>query len=174
MAHKKPDLISDKARSLEAEIAALEAEIKKLDSQLQRPPTGPKFRSTAIPHGETISRTVEKAAPAPSPAPKAEPVFEELKSSPLAPRTEAEAPEIFNELGVRKYDLPALWNRLRNHFHGPTTSNPRLVNYLAAGGVHGLRPLRYEKRVARNRFIVLVIGVTLGLLGLFILFWPKH
>ena len=46
MAAKKPDPISDKARSLEAEIAALEAEIKKLDSQLQRP-AGPKFRSTA-------------------------------------------------------------------------------------------------------------------------------
>jgi len=174
MAHKKPDLISDKALSLEAEIAALEAEIKKLDSQLQRPPTGPKFRSTATPQGETISRTVEKPAPPPQPAPKAEPVFEELKSSPLAPRTEVAAPEIFNELGVRKYDLPALWNRLRNHFHGPTTNNPRLVNYLAAGGVHGLRPLRYEKRVARNRFIVLVIGVTIGLIGLFVTFWPRH
>ena len=174
MAPKKPDLISDKARSLEAEIAALEAEIQKLDSQLQRPPTGPKFRSTATPQGETISRTVEKPAPPPPPAPKAEPVFEELKSSPLAPRSEVAAPEIFNELGVRKYDLPALWNRLRNHFHGPTTNNPRLVNYLAAGGVHGLRPLRYEKRVARNRFIALVIGVTIGLIGLFMAFWPRH
>jgi hypothetical protein len=175
MAHKKPDPISDKARSLEAEIAALEAEIQKLDSQLQRPPTGPKFRSTATPHGETIPHAAEKTGAAPAAAaPKAEPVFEELKGSPLAPRIEAEVPEIFNELGVRKYDLPALWNRLRNHFHGPTTSNPRLVNYLAAGGVHGLRPLRYEKRVARNRFIALVIGVTIGLLGLFLVFWPRH
>jgi hypothetical protein len=171
MANKKPDPISDKARSLEAEIAALEAEIKKLDSQLQRPATGPKFRSTATPQGETIARTVEKPAPQP---PKAEPVFEELKSSPLASGTEEATPEIFNELGMRKYDLPALWNRLRNHFHGPTTNNPRLVNYLAAGGVHGLRPLRYEKRVARNRFIVLVICVSVGLLGLILVFWPKH
>src|SRR6202789_885686 len=162
MAAKKPDLISDKARSLEAEIAALEAEIKRLDTQLQQPATGPKFRSTATPHGETIPHVVEKTAP---PPPKAEPVFEELKSSPLAPRAVTEAPEIFNELGVRKYDLPALWNRLRNHLHGPTTNNPRLVNYLAAGGVHGLRPLRYEKRVARNRFIVLAAILFLILLG---------
>lgn len=171
MAAKKPDLISDKARSLEAEIAALEAEIKRLDTQLQQPATGPKFRSTATPHGETIPHVVEKPAP---PPPKAEPVFEELKSSPLAPRAVVEAPEIFNELGVRKYDLPALWNRLRNHLHGPTTNNPRLVNYLAAGGVHGLRPLRYEKRVARNRFIALVIGVSIGLLGLALVLWPRH
>jgi hypothetical protein len=160
MAAKKPDLISDKARSLEAEIAALEVEIKRLDN-----------RSTATPHGETIPHVVEKPAP---PPPKVEPVFEELKSSPLAPRAVTEAPEIFNELGVRKYDLPALWNRLRNHLHGPTTNNPRLVNYLAAGGVHGLRPLRYEKRVARNRFIALVIGVSIGLLGLALVLWPRH
>ncbi len=168
LSKKKPDLISDKARSLNDEIAALEAEIKKLDTQLQSP-AAPKYRSTATPQGATISRTVEK--PAPSPAPKAEPVFEELKRSPLAPRTENVIPEIYNDLGVRKYDLPALWNRWRNHFRGPTTSNPRLVNYLAAGGVHGLRPLRYEKRVARNRFIMLVICLTAGLLGLCLVLW---
>jgi hypothetical protein len=170
MAPKKPDPISDKARSLEAEIAALESEIKKLDSQLQRP-TGPKFRSTATAAGTTFARQAER--PAPPPQPKSEPVFEELKSSPLATTGNSEAPELFNELGVRKYDLPALWNRWRNHFSGPSTSNPRLVNYLAAGGVHGLRPLRYEKRVARNRFIVLAVILFLILLGT-LLVWRHH
>ena len=170
MAPKKPDPISDKARSLEAEIAALESELKKLDSQLQKP-AGPKFRSTATAAGTTTARTPEKSAPPPPPTPaKVEPVFEELKSSPLATTATAEAPELFNELGVRKYDLPALWNRLRNHFSGPSTSNPRLVNYLAAGGVHGLRPLRYEKRVARNRFIVLSIVFLLILFGAALVF----
>jgi len=133
---------------------------------LQRPEraTGPKFRSTATTAGTTIARTPEK--PVPPPPPKVEPIFEELKSSPLAAAPAAtEAPDIYNELGVRKYDLPALWNRLRNHFSGPTTSNPRLVNYLAAGGVHGLRPLRYEKRVARNRFIALALILFLILFG---------
>ncbi len=173
MAAKKPDLISDKARSLEAEIAALEAEIKKLDMQLQKAPPGPKFRSTATPQGETIPHVAEKPV-APPPVPKAEPVFEELKSNPLEPRAVTEAPEIFNELGVRKYDLPALWNRLRNHFHGPTTNNPRLVNYLAAGGVHGLRPLRYEKRVARNRFIVFASLLFLILLGTLLVYLHHH
>ena len=165
---KNPDPISDKARALNSEIAALEAEIKKLDSQIARTPE-PKFRSTAAPSGETISRHIEKAAPAPKPS---EPVFEDVNRAKLAARAESESPEIYNELGVRKYDLPALFNRVRNHFRGPTTSNPRLVNYLAAGGVQGLRPLRYEKRVARNRFFVLVLFVVLGLLGLFLVF--KH
>jgi hypothetical protein len=42
-------------------------------------------------------------------------------------------------------------------------SNPRLVTYLAAGGVRGLRPLRYEKRVARNR-VILFAGILFALL----------
>jgi cell division protein FtsB len=169
---KKPDLISDKARSLEAEIAALEAEIKKLDTQIQRAPT-PKLRSTATPMGDTISRVPEKPAPAPIPN-AAEPVFEEIAASKITARSQTEETELFNELGVRKYDLPALFNRLRNHLRGPTTSNPRLVNYLAAGGVQGLRPLRYEKRVARNRFVWLVVIVSVVLFGLFYWLMPGH
>lgn len=167
---KKPDLISDKARSLESEIAALEAEIQKLDSQLQRAPV-PKLRSTAMPPGETGSRVTELPPPAPQPS---EPVFEEVGAARIVARAEPEKPELFNELGVRKYDLPALFNRLRNHLRGPTTSNPRLVNYLAAGGVQGLRPLRYEKRVARNRFIWLVIVVTVLLFGLCYWLFASH
>ncbi|MGB8370205.1 MAG: hypothetical protein ACLPYZ_14425 [Limisphaerales bacterium] len=147
-AKKKNDPLSDRSRALNDQIAALETEIKKLDTQLQRAPT-PKFRSTAIPHGATIARAHEPAPPLPPPV--HEPVFEEVK--PLSDTEETAAPDQFNDLGVRKYDLPALFNRIRNHFRRPTTNNPRLVAYLAAGGVHGLRPMRYEKRVARNRFI---------------------
>ena len=165
---KKPDPISDKARALTDEIAVLEAEIKKLNSQVSRAPT-PKYRSGAIPSFEP-SRPVEK----PLPPPAREPVFEEIKPAPSATLTNTAAPEMFNELGMRKYDLPALFNRIRNHLKGPTTTNPRLVNYLAAGGVHGLRPLRYEKRVARNRFILLVIIIVVVLLGLLPFFLRIH
>lgn len=153
------DPISERARLLNEQISSLEAEIKKLDSQLQRAPA-PKLRSTAIPHGNTVSRKSEPPPAKPAPA---EPVFEEIK--PLKPRTEMEPSDHFNELGIRKYDLPALWQRLRDQFRRPTTSNPRLVNYLAAGGVHGLRPLRYEKRVARNRFVALAILLLIILFG---------
>jgi hypothetical protein len=170
MVSRKPDLISDKARALSDEIAALEAEIKKLDSQLARTPP-PKFRSTATPPGSAVPRAAEK--PAPSPA-KAEPVFENFKRGPLSPAAEAETPEIFNEFGARRYNLPAFWNRVRNHFRGPTTNNPRLVNYLAAGGVQGLRPLRYEKRVARNRVVVLAAAFFLILLGILALYLKQH
>jgi hypothetical protein len=169
LSKKKSDPISDKARALNDRIAALEAEIKTLDTQLARPPA-PKSRSAATPLSEIINRPIEKPAMAFTPKLN-EPVFEEISQAKLVTQPDNIAPEYFNDLGLRKYDLPAMWNRLRNHFRGPTTSNPRLVNYLAAGGVQGLRPLRYEKRVARNRFFVLVVVVTAVLIGLFRMLW---
>jgi cell division protein FtsB len=159
---RKGDPISERARALNDQIASLEAEIKRLDSQLQQTPV-PKLRSTAVPHGATVARAAEPPAAAVH-----EPVFEEVK--PLRPVEETAAPDQFNEFGVRKYDLPGLFGRLRQQFRRPTTSNPRLVTYLAAGGVQGLRPLRYEKRVARNRFILLVAVLFLILLGVISIF----
>jgi len=172
LSKKKVDPISARARTLNDQIAALESEIKKLDTQIQRAPS-PRLRSTAIPHGATVSHGPEKSMPAPRPAER-EPVFEEISSKSISARAEAESPEHYNDLGVRKYDLPALWGRLRNHFHGPTSSNPRLVNYLAHGGVQGLRPMRYEKRVARNRFIALVIFLFLLLIGIISMLPWRH
>ena len=86
----------------------------------------------------------------------------------------ATRPEHYNELGVRKYDLPALLRRVRNHLRGPSTTNPKLVSYLAAGGIQGLRPMRYEKRVARNRFIVLAAFLFLMLLGIIAVFLRRR
>jgi hypothetical protein len=166
---KPVDPISDRARALNDQIASLESEIKKLDTQLQRTTT-PRLRSTALPHGATIARTREPSAPPTKPV--HEPVFEEVK--PLRADDETDTPDQFNELGVRKYDLPALVNRLRRQFSRPESGNPRLVTYLAAGGVRGLRPLRYEKRVARNRFILLVIALLVVLLGILSIFLHNH
>jgi len=183
---KKPDPISDRARALTDEIAALEAQIKSLDSKLQQTPPPAKLRSTAIPHGETIQRAqelekleTELAAPKRSEGgnskletPKAqEPIFEEVDQDRLKARGEIATPEHYNELGVRKYDLPAFLRRIRNHFRGPSTNNPKLVHYLAAGGVQGLRPLRYEKRVARNRFILfaaILFAILFGIVWVFV------
>ena len=169
---KKNDPLTERARSLSAEISALEAQIKRLDTQLQREPSHPRLRSTAIPHGATVAHAAESAAAAPQPAPTPrEPIFENVDQARLKARAEAAStPEHYNELGVRKYDFPALLRRLRDSFHKPTTMNPRLVSYLAAGGIQGLRPLRKEKRVARNRFLALVIvlfAVLFGILWVF-------
>ena len=72
----------------------------------------------------------------------------------------------YNEFGVAKFDLLALIRRCLVHFRGPTSNNPRMAKMLAAGSVQGLRTLRYERRVARNRFIALFVILLLILWGL--------
>jgi hypothetical protein len=165
---KKPDPISDRARVLSAEIASLEAQIKVLDNRLQRQQAEPQVRTT-------VSTAVNSGPVLVSPTAVPEPIFEEVAQDRLQARGEALiGADHYNELGVRKYDLPALLQRIRKHFRGPATTNPKLVSYLAAGGIQGLRPLRYEKRVARNRFIALVIVLFLVLLGLIAAFLRGH
>jgi len=165
---KKPDPISDREQALNQEIAELEAEIKRLDAKVERDPAQPRLRSTALPRGSTVGHEVSEEAPRSAPH---EPIFEDVDRDPLKPATDpSSTPEHFNELGVRKYDLPALLRRIRSHFRGPSTTNPKLVSYLAAGGIQGLRPLRYEKRVARNRFIALVTVFFFILLGIILVF----
>ena len=83
------------------------------------------------------------------------------------------APTHFNDLGGRKLDLAAAWRRWAAHFRGPTANNPKLINYLAAGSLQGLRPLRYEKRVARNRFILLFLFFFIVLWGL-VAYFLRH
>src|SRR5258707_1984013 len=152
---KRTDPFPDRERALNKEIAELEAKIKKLDTRLHGDQSQPRWRSTAVPQGSNPNHGTAPSVPAP-PAREAghEPIFEQVDRDPLkAPTEEATTTGHFNDLGVRKYDLPALLRRLRSQFRGPSTTNPKLVSYLAAGGIQGLRPMRYEKRVARNRFI---------------------
>ncbi len=168
---KRPDLISERARALNDEIAALEAQIQQHNSQSSQAQEQPRLRSTALPQSASGKPPPAGGAPpaelAKTNAAAQEPIFEEVYQGRLQARGEApNTPQHYNELGVRKYDLPALLRRIRNHFRGPATTNPKLVSYLAAGGLQGLRPLRYEKRVARNRFIVFVVFLFLVLLGL--------
>ena len=55
-----------------------------------------------------------------------------------------------------------------NNARNPPPSSPKWVNYMAAGAIQGLRPLRYEKRVARRRFIAITLILALVLLGIFL------
>ncbi len=159
---KKADPISEHERSLAAKIAALESQIVQLSGELEATPSvsGPRLRSTARPHGAV--------APVGPSAAAVEPIFESVDQNRLKTQTEpATQPEHFNDLGVRKYDLAGAFGRLKNNLRGPSPSNPKLVNLLAAGSVQGLQPIRYEKRVARNRVIFLTIVLLVLLIGLF-------
>ena len=157
----KGDPVTERARALTDQIAALEEQIQQLSAQEGHAAAPgrahPRLRSTTRPHRQTL------ATPPPD---EPEAAFEKLNQRRLKALPEPATPEHYNELGVRKYDLLAAWRRWSNHFRGPSTSKPKLVNYLAAGSIQGLRPMRYEKRIARNRFLVLVIILVLGLLGI--------
>ncbi len=166
--NKKSDPLTDRARALNDQIAALEDQIQQLARAQARAQDSarahPRLRSTTRPHGQTVA-----AAP-----PASEPIFEDVDHDRLTDAEEPEeTPEHYNELGVRKYDLAGAWHRWKSQFRGPAAANPRLVNYLAAGSIQGLRPLRYEKRVARNRFLLLVVILVLVLWGLFAAFIRK-
>jgi hypothetical protein len=153
---KKVDPISDRARTLSSEIAALEAQIRKYESSLGRGNASPST-ATADPSISTQELNLEN-----------------IGRRQLAAHAELEHDMVHvNEFGVQKYDLPGLVSRIRSFFRAPTTSNPKLVNYLAAGGIQGLRPLRYEKRVARNRFIVFALILLALLIGLLTVFVPR-
>lgn len=196
---KKSDPISERARALTDQIAQLEAQIRDLSAQPEAdassahasidadpeihdpapppeaapapipaapPPPKPKWpearlRSTAFPLGTHVPATVP---PHPS---MSNPVFEEVGPNPFRGSGEQVSPT--QELDVRKSDWAAGWRRFKNHFRSPATSNPKLVHYLAAN-IQGLRPLRYEKRVARNRFILLVVVLVLVVWGVITLF----
>ena len=169
MFKEKPDPLTERARALNDQIAELEAQIRRLaaaQSKTQEPARSqPRLRSTAIPHGQTVPTSS-------APPPARDPIFEQVDQDRLDSEEET-APDHHGELGVRKYDLAAGWQRWKNHFRGPAAANPRLGNYLAAGSIQGLRPLRYEKRVARNRFLLLVAILVLVLWGLFAAFFRK-
>jgi len=164
---KKTDPISAQARALNEQIAALESQIKQLGSQIQQN-SGPKLRSTTLPPGAAILPAGE--APSASRPAVQETVFEEVKPVPPPPPA-APPPELINEFGGRKFDLPAWWNRCCNYLRGPVTANPCLVRLLAAGGVQGLSPMRYEKRTHRRRFF----GTAAVLLViLFLILWQHY
>jgi hypothetical protein len=155
---KKADPISERARTLSAEIEALETQIQQLNSTLDHFRTQPRLRSTTLPHGQVL--------PA-KPAAAREPVFEEMPQQRIQTPGEPEAtPAHFNDLGIRKYDLPGAWQRLQGLFRPPPPTNPKLLSFLAVGSVQGLRPLRYEKRVTRRRFMILVGFFVLVLWGI--------
>lgn len=158
---KKSDPISDRSRELNAKISALESKIQRLNQELQSP-AGPRLRSTAWP-GETAA----PSQPATEKRPTGEPIFEAVDQNQLkTPPEPPPAPAQISELGVRQHEISSLWERVKKQFRPPPAANPKLVNYLAAGSIQGLRPLRFEKRVQRNRFIALLALLLLACLGI--------
>jgi hypothetical protein len=155
---KKGDPLSEHTRALTAEIAALESQIRELGIRLHAPPEEPRRVTTRRPGRQ-------------APQERPEPGFEPLPLPRLpAKESAAEDRQRYNELGARKFDLPDAWRRLRQKPRQASADDARLINYLAAGSIQGLRPLRYEKRVARNRVLALSLLLLFVLWGLVAVF----
>lgn len=153
---KKSDPLSERARALEAEIAALQAQIKQAESDQPLWPGTPKLRPATLPGGH---RT--ESAPA-------APVFEQVDQKRLQ-GSGAPTPPVspHPELGPRPRGLIATFRNFKRRFGLTPSTNPKLVKLLDSGQIQGLRPLRYERRVARNRFFILTAVLLAVLYGLF-------
>ena len=158
MFRKKSDPLSERARALEAEISALQAQIKQAESDQPLWPGTPKLRPATLPGGHRAEAVAAPAAP----------VFEDVDQKRLKTSV-ALAPLAgpHPELGPRPRGFFATVQNLKRRFGLTPSSNPKLVKLLDSGQIQGLRPLRYERRVARNRFFILTALLLAVLYGLF-------
>ena len=139
------DPLAARERELEQEIARLTQQVSHLAQEQPKPVVRP---SSLPQDAATGSKAFgERLEPNPVPVPQRPPGY-------------------YNEFGVAKFDLMAAIRRWSVHLRGPASNNPRMARMLAAGSVQGLRTLRYERRVARNRFIALFVILLLILWGL--------
>lgn len=156
---RRPDPIALREKELRAKIQSLEAQIQDLHKRIAQAQAQPKLRSTVAVH---------KTTEPPVPDLHREPRFEDVSHDKVQKLDATfDDPAHYNELGLRKYDPFSGIRRWLDKLKGqPRPTSPKFVSYLAAGSIHGLRPLRYEKRLARNWFFALCAFFLLMLWGL--------
>ncbi|MEC8972475.1 MAG: hypothetical protein VX509_01080 [Verrucomicrobiota bacterium] len=134
---RRKDPLESRARVLKARLADLDSQIQQLNQVGAESPETPP--------------TVHELKPGDEPLPL-------RPSHPLSEKS----------LGTSEPENETLLQWFSRRFRKPPiSSNPRMVNFLAAGSIEGLRPLRYERRVARNRFLAFSALLVLVLIGLF-------
>lgn len=161
----RPDPIEARSRELADEIKRLEREIRQMGKPgAARADVAPKAGNPAA----AAPMPPRPASPRPASGQDASP--RPRMPGPRTPQAVATPPGgmdmLASPVGARKFDLPAAWRRWTDRFTGRNADSHRMAHYLAAGSFHGLRPLRYEKRVARNRFIGLFVLLVIVLTGL--------
>ena len=153
----KSNVMKSRTRELNSQIERLEQQIANLEHV-----------STSR-NATEIRTTLEET----SPLPKDPVLSNDANPADLLP-PEPDCPGLYNEQGVRKFDLHGLWVRLKKTDTTPEpTPNEKLVTYLAAGRNHGYTALRKETRVARNRFILLTLVLITVLWSILSLLIPQ-
>lgn len=166
---KKKDPIKDREKSLVSEIEQLEDQIRALQGVLETARTEPQIRQTTYPGRGPV---IKSAPPAEPPAQSQEPVFEPVDQQRLQNAESNPFKEKHDSRTLQREGSTSFFERLMRYFRGPTSSNPKLVSYLAAGNIHGLQPLRYERRVARNRLLLWIVIIVVLIVGMLKMLMP--
>lgn len=151
---KNSDPLDACARDLERELATLEFEIAEADEE----DTGPHYRSTVYP-GQDLSGT--------------ELILEDYDQSSLK-TPPSHIQEDLDGLSSKPTGFRERFKRLKQAVGAAPVSNPKLVELLSTGNIIGLQPLRYERRIARNRFFFMFFLLLLVLTGLATVLWRKY
>ena len=171
--HKKPDPLVQRSQSLNRRIAELEAEIARLNQKMPaRLPAKP--GAPTDPAAASAGPSTSSPRPPQSTPPSNEPVFVPMPVRREDPRGVELPGREAVELGLKRRLWSQWWRRLKRQFVDPPPTNEKLVNYLAAGSIQGLRPLRYERRIARNRILLVCAVLALLLWGLLAVLWHAH
>jgi len=145
---RKADPMTSRSRELHQEIAALESQIAQLSD------------ASTLADPRHIQTVMEETCYLPP-----DPILRADKAltHSLPPVTDPECSGLYNDQGVRKFNLADWWHRVQHRLTPTPAGNHKLVTYLAAGRDYGYTALRGERRVARNRFILLALAL-LGML----------
>jgi len=167
---KKNDPIKEREKSLVSEIQELEDQIRSLQGVLETARTEPRVRQTAYPGGGGGGRpAVPPADPAKA---NEEIVFEPVDQQRLQKAEPNPFQDKHDARSLQREGSTTAFEKLMRYFRGPSSSNPKLVSYLAAGNIHGLQPLRYERRVARNRLLLWIVIIVVLIVGMLKMLLP--
>ena len=156
---RKPNPMTARTRELNAEIAALEFEILQLNEAVDF--SDPRQIQTVL--EETRSMPADFFLRP-----------EEELVGPIPTEPERDCPGLYNDQGLRKFDLAGWCRRLKRSEQQPTpTKNEQLVTLIAAGRHHGHTALRKDTRLARNRFILLALVLLAVLWSILSLLIPQ-
>ena len=161
-AQRLVDPVKKRERALQKQLRGIKSQIEALDEEAKKTKQPPRVRSSVRPG---------KSLPPQNPFSSGQEwAFEPAASETAKARESLEvAAPHYNEHGVKKLDAVHFWRRLRGFFRRTPSSRSKFVDYLAAGSIQGIRPLRYERRIARNRFLALFVLLLVLLFGILVL-----
>lgn len=145
---KKDRGVDHHARGLDKRISELRTKISRLETEMER---GDHARmQSALEETKKPKPAKRKTAPAE--------VLNLTHPRPAKPRSED--PDLFNEHGVRKFDLAGSWQQIKERLAddepAPGTDT-RLYTFIPGDTIGGQPALGIEKKKARNRFIFIFL-----------------